>query len=132
VKAIWLNDIHLNFLAGEQVYAFLDKLRAEEPDAVLVGATLARPTDFALYLQEMAGSWAGRSISSWQPDFYRGHRRRPLQGRNRLPANAESPRAEPNGRRGLTKQVGLVGHDGWGDGRCGDYVNSRGPVERLR
>ncbi len=32
MKIVWLNDIHLNFLNGEQVRTFLDGLRAHRPD----------------------------------------------------------------------------------------------------
>jgi predicted phosphodiesterase len=129
MKIVWLNDIHLNFLGGEQVCAFLDKLKAKKPDVVLVGGDIGEANDFGLYLQEMAEA-VQRPIYFvlGNHDFYHGtfesvHAKADAICRN----NPNLHWLSRSGVVKLTDQVALVGHDGWGDGRCGDYVNS--PIE---
>ncbi len=134
MKIIWLNDIHLNFLDGERIYAFLDELRAKKPDAVLVAGDIGEANDFSLYFQEMAEVVA-RPIYFvlGNHDFYRGT----IAGVRAMAETIckENSKLHWLNRAGvakLTEQVGLIGHDGWGDGRCGDYVNSWVPLNDFR
>jgi len=126
MRCVWLTDIHLNFLQPEQIAAFYDRIAAAEPDAVLVsgdisvGATcgtlmdqlgerLQRPVYFVLgnhdfWERGSAEQWEAMSLLTEVSTFAHW-----------LPAVGVAE---------LTPTVGLVGHDGWYDGRAGDYDNS--------
>ena len=125
-RVAWLTDIHLNFVASERSGGLLDHLRGENVDAVLIGGDIAESHDVA--------QWLGRFEERVRRpvyfvlgnhDFYRGS----IAGvrdevaefcrdRSRLTYLTRSEPVE------LTPRVGLIGHDGWADGRAGNYPES--------
>jgi 3',5'-cyclic AMP phosphodiesterase CpdA len=126
MRLAWLTDIHLDFLQDWQRAGFLADLRSANPDAVLITGDIADAPSVARTLREMA-------TALHQPiyfvlgnhDFYRGS----------IPAVREQMRALCRTVPGLvylsqtdavrlTDATTLVGHDGWGDGRYGQYGRS--------
>jgi 3',5'-cyclic AMP phosphodiesterase CpdA len=127
MRCAWLTDIHLNFLKPEQIGTFFDAIAAAAPDAVLVsgdisvGATcgtlmdqlgerLQRPVYFVLgnhdfWERGSAEQWEAMTLLTEVSPFAHW-----------LPAVGVAE---------LTPTCGLVGHDGWYDGRAGDYDNSQ-------
>jgi predicted phosphohydrolase len=125
-RFLWLTDIHLNFLTPAGVADFLDRLVREVPDGLFVGGDIGEAPPLAAYL---------RCFLECLPcpiyfvlgnhDYYRGSiagvrkvvgelcRQYPL-----LVYLSASEAVE------LTPRLALVGHDGWGDGRTGDYERS--------
>lgn len=69
----WLTDIHLNFLKGQAVYTFFDRVAASGADAVLLGGDIGESHDVAFYLTELAEA-VQRPIYFvlGNHDFYRG------------------------------------------------------------
>jgi predicted MPP superfamily phosphohydrolase len=125
-RIVWLTDIHLNFLAEAPVRAFLGEVKAARPDAVLLGGDVAEAHDFCDYLGQMDEE-LGVPIYFvlGNHDYYFGSIR---ETRKRVEQFcALHPRLNYLTREQaieLTPHVGLVGHDGWADGRLGDYPRS--------
>jgi predicted phosphohydrolase len=126
MRVVWLTDLHLNFVSGQKLLDFRQALRAERPDAVLLSGDIAEADDVADYLQGLVKSVDGPIyFVLGNHDFYFGS----IQDVRTRVADlcALQPRlrylsfCEPLE---LTPRVGLVGHDGWADGRVGDYERS--------
>ncbi len=126
MRAAWVTDIHLNFLNAARVEDFCAALRAESPDIVLVGGDIAEADTVEWYLKTMAAD-IRRPIYFvlGNHDFYQGSIptvRKVMdwlcRAENRLTYLSQAGCVK------LTDTTGLVGHDGWGDGRLGDYANS--------
>ena len=73
MRIAWITDIHLDFLSPGGVEAFLGRLRAEEPEAVLVGGDIGTASTFPTFLTTMA-EWLERPIYFvlGNHDFYGG------------------------------------------------------------
>ena len=125
-RIVWLTDLHLNFVEPATVDQLLSDIEAESPDAVLIGGDVGESHDIADYLSQIARRME-RPVYFvlGNHDFYRSS----------IPAVREMMRgqceedqhlvyltqSEPIA---LTSSIGLVGHDGWADGRSGDYEQS--------
>lgn len=126
-RVAWLTDIHLNFLDLPESAALGLRLQQAAPDAILVGGDIGEAPILAACLGGMA-KWAPCPVYFvlGNHDFYRGSiaavRREAVALCRELPGfvylGSESEPIE------LTPSVGLVGHDGWSDGRAGDYATS--------
>jgi 3',5'-cyclic-AMP phosphodiesterase len=125
-RIAWLTDLHLNFLAGEAVDAFLQRVASCDADALIISGDIAESTSLLQYL-----SWIADRIDRpiyfvlGNHDFYHGsiHRVREevvslCKRDSRLVWLGGVGPVE------LTSRVGLVGHDGWADARLGDYERS--------
>jgi len=126
VRLAWVTDIHLDFLDGAGIEAFLDALVRSRADGFLVGGDIAKAGSVERHLR----TFEGRLLRPvyfvlGNHDFYLGSITRvraamaALTGSSRLlqwlPAAGVVP---------LTATTALVGHDGWGDARCGDFENT--------
>ncbi|MGD9723307.1 MAG: metallophosphoesterase [Pirellulales bacterium] len=126
-RIAWLTDIHLNFLTDAQTADFLAEVAEVRPDAVLISGDIAESHDVDRYLERLQqGIGATIDFVLGNHDFYHGSiaetRGRVAQlcaattGLNYLTLQREPVRLSPH--------VGLVGHDGWADGRAGDFMRS--------
>lgn len=127
MRLAWLTDIHLNFLGPERSEEFLHFVREANPDAVLISGDIAEAHDLPMYL-ELIDRELQRPIYFvlGNHDFYHGSiagvRETVRQICSRLPnLRYLSEQDQPVE---LTPSVALVGHDGWADGRLGDYEKS--------
>jgi 3',5'-cyclic AMP phosphodiesterase CpdA len=123
----WITDLHLNFLDPPEVEAFLQVLAGLPADGFLLSGDVGEADSVAAYLEILAGRLA-RPVYFvlGNHDFYRGS----LAGvRAQVAALCGSrPNLHWLPRGGvvqLTATTALVGHDGWGDGRLGDYWGLR-------
>ena len=125
-RLAWLTDIHLNFLGTAGVEAFFASLVETKVDAFLIGGDIGEAPDVALHLNALANC-------SQQPiyfvlgnhDFYRGSIAGVRESVRDLCSAVPDLHWLPDaGVVPLTDQACLVGHDGWGDGRLGDYHGS--------
>ena len=126
MKLAWLTDIHLNFLRPAAVEAFLDMLAGAEADAFVITGDIAEADDVAIHLHSITAR-AERPVYFvlGNHDFYRGS----IAGVRKTVGSLCS--VTPNLRWlsdvnavPLTDDACLIGHDGWGDGRFGDYHGS--------
>ena len=125
-RIVWLTDLHLNFLPGEAVDAFLSRVADCHADAVLVSGDIAESTSVDSYLQWMADRIdCPIYFVLGNHDFYHGSihqvRARVIDLCKR---DARLVWLGDTSTIPLTATLGLVGHDGWADGRLGDYERS--------
>jgi 3',5'-cyclic-AMP phosphodiesterase len=122
MRLVWLTDIHLNFLQSCQRRQFLEKVK-DTADAVALSGDIGESVDVAQYLLEMADV-VKKPIYFvlGNHDFYRDS----IVGtRRRIAKLAEETEhlhyLTSLGVVALTKKTAIVGHDGWADGKFGDY-----------
>jgi 3',5'-cyclic AMP phosphodiesterase CpdA len=125
-RLAWATDIHLNFLSPSGLSAFCDTLAKTPAGAFLVTGDIAEAPSVERSLGAMAAAVERPFyFVLGNHDSYRGSitavraRMRELCAQSPwlrwLPA---APIVE------LTPTTALVGHDGWADGRLGDYLQS--------
>lgn len=129
IRVAWCNDIHLDFLDGDAVDRFLQSVNDESADVVLVGGDISTARQITDHLRRMEQLIeAPVFFVLGNHDFYHG-----AIGdvRRRVADLCEQSRKlhwlNRTGVYPLSAETALVGHDGWGDAREGDYLAS--PVE---
>jgi predicted MPP superfamily phosphohydrolase len=117
VRATWLTDIHLNFLRPLALQAFYDRVRAEQPDLLLVTGDIGEADSVVRFVGELA-QIAKLYFVLGNHDYYRSSVATVRGAMQRLPVPSQwLPALDPIP---LTERVVLLGVDGWGDARCGD------------
>lgn len=126
-RLIWVTDIHLNFPSLAGVEAFCDQIMNANPDAVLVGGDIAEAESVESYLRLLAMRLQlPLYFVLGNHDFYGGSIRQTRKLATALAQESNWLRYLPeSGIVELTESSCLIGHDGWGDGRIGDYAGSR-------
>jgi len=122
VRATWLTDIHLNFLRPLALKAFYDRVKAEQPDALLITGDIAEADSVARYLAEMADGIAPIYFVLGNHDYYRANIRVVRGDIPRASKRATYMPAVPQVK--LTDRITMIGVDGWGDARCGDLAST--------
>lgn len=127
LRLAWLTDIHMNFLSPEQMTTFCAELQASEAEAFLITGDISEAPTLAYHLA-LLGDSVQRPVYFvlGNHDFYKGS----IEGVRRSVAArcAGSPwlRYLPEaGVVALSDACALVGHDGWADGRFGNYRESQ-------
>ena len=126
MRIAWLTDIHLNWVALPEQQAFYALVRASGPDLVLIGGDIAESRDMLALLDAMAREIAcPLAFVLGNHDFYYSSIRRVREQvvelcrqRTDLTYLTDCDYVP------LTTRAALIGHDGWADGRAGDYNNS--------
>ena len=126
-RIAWLTDIHLEFLNTDEIDDFCQLLARSTPDVILIGGDTGNAPTLKAHLTRLADLWE-RPIYFvlGNHDFYSGsiagiraaaadltHRSRWLHWLN------------VSGVVALTANTGLIGHDGWADGRLGNAARSQ-------
>ena len=127
MRFAWLTDIHLNFVDADAVDRFFRALTEMPCGGILLSGDTGEAPDVAFYLQKLA-AMVQKPIYFvlGNHDFYRGS----IAGVRKLvdslcgdlPNLHWLPRTDMIH---LTENTCLIGHDGWGDGRYGDYWGLR-------
>lgn len=125
-RVVWLTDIHLNFLGKDAARAFLDRVTASAPEAVLIGGDIGEARDLADHLNVIdALMRCPVYFVLGNHDYYFGSIRDVRETVSELCRRAKHLNWLPDsGVVELTPQMGLVGHGGWADARLGDYERS--------
>ena len=122
MRLAWLTDIHLNFVKRDQQQQFLEKVR-KSADAVAVSGDIAESHDIAEKLSDVE-EVIQKPIYFvlGNHDFYRDSVAKTRKRITQLASEAKHLRyltamevVE------LTPHTAIIGHDGWADGRFGDY-----------
>ena len=127
MKMLWLTDIHLEFLDAHQQHRFLDELRAYEADGILISGDIAQAPTIS---EDLARLEAALETPIYfvlgNHDFYRGSISE-VRTTIRKQARGSKYLRWLSGGSGvpLSTKTCLVGHDGWGDARLGDYDGSQ-------
>ncbi|HEV3137725.1 MAG TPA: metallophosphoesterase [Pirellulales bacterium] len=125
-RIAWLTDIHLNFLLPRQETEFLVSVAELRPDAVLISGDIGEAQNVDVHLERIDATIpAPVYFVLGNHDYYHGSI---AEVRKRIARLCVSrPRLHfltCEGVATLAPDVGLVGHDGWADGRLGDYLGS--------
>jgi 3',5'-cyclic-AMP phosphodiesterase len=125
-RLAWATDVHLNFLSPEELAAFAAALAASEADAILITGDIAEAPSLRRLLTNVAQA-VRRPIYFvlGNHDFYHGS----IADVRALAADLSAtspwlrwlPAIDPVE---LAEDTILVGHDGWADGRLGNYERS--------
>jgi predicted MPP superfamily phosphohydrolase len=125
MRLAWLTDVHLNFVDGLTMQGFFGSV-AEQADAVAITGDIAESRDVFHYLRRI-DQIIEKPIYFvlGNHDFYRGS----ISQVRRLVAEVarESKHLKyltAMGVEELTPHTAIIGHDGWADGRLGDYDHS--------
>jgi 3',5'-cyclic-AMP phosphodiesterase len=126
MKLAWLTDLHLNFLTKERAFGFFDEVNGCGADAVLISGDIASARSLGWSLREMhARIQQPIYFVLGNHDFYHSSFARV---RATVPVwLSELPRMTWLTNAGicqLTPETALIGHDGWADGRFGDFFAS--------
>ena len=125
-RVAWATDVHLNFLDEPGRRGFAGSLAEQSPDVVLISGDIAESPSLVQHLKEMEDALRRPILFVLgNHDFYRGSIARTRADVTQLAAGSEfldyltvSDVVE------LTPTTAVVGHDGWGDARLGDYEHS--------
>lgn len=125
-RLIWSTDLHFDAADRSQYQLFFDLVNAHEPDFVLIGGDISNGVTSLTHLNNLAKVIDKQFYFVFgNHDFYYGSI---LEIRNEAKKlTREVPRLHyltDNGIIALSEQTALIGHDGWSDGRCGDFLNS--------
>jgi Icc protein len=126
MKIIWLTDIHLNFVEQAQVSLLCAQVNTLHPQIVLIGGDIAESPSICEYIEDLSQQLhCPVYFVLGNHDFYLGS----IEAvRREVGALAEQMPdlhyLTQSGVVKLTDNCGLVGHDGWSDGRNGDYEGS--------
>jgi Icc-related predicted phosphoesterase len=125
-KVAWVTDIHLEFLRTDQVEAFVNSLCRARPDALLIGGDIGTSRNLVSYLD-----WIDQKLACpvyfvlGNHDYYHGSisgTRAEVAGWCR--GSRRTKWLPEAGVVELSPNTCLIGHGGWGDGRCGDFLRS--------
>jgi predicted MPP superfamily phosphohydrolase len=122
----WVTDIHLNFLKMEEIHTFCEKIAAENSDALLISGDIAESHNLIDYLNVLESKL---KIPIYfvlgNHDFYQGSISGTREAVKEVSLNSPKLKWLPSaGVVSLTSETCLIGHDGWSDGRSGDFFNS--------
>ena len=125
MRLSWLTDIHLNFLNDIERRQFLESVK-DRSDALAVSGDIGESHDVVRYLREMEDVIRKPIyFVLGNHDFYRGSI---AKTRVEVADVAQQTRhlkyLTAMGVTELTARTAIIGHDGWADGRLGDYQNS--------
>lgn len=126
-RVVWATDVHLEFVDASRRLAFYGDLTSASPDVVILSGDIGTAENVSTFLAEIDG------IATWpvllvlgNHDYYhgsigevRGSVSRLARASRRLTFLSDAGVVE------LTSTVCVIGHDGWGDARLGEFGASR-------
>jgi 3',5'-cyclic-AMP phosphodiesterase len=121
MRLAWATDIHLDHASPETYDAFLRALDAAAADAVVVTGDIGAAGSVEGYVERLAER-VGRPVHFvlGNHDFYDGRIEKVRTAMRELTRRSSRTGWLPeSGIVPLTPRTGLVGHDGWADGRLG-------------
>ncbi len=126
MQLAWATDIHLNFVSTERVRLFGRFIAGTGANALVISGDIAEADSFESTLELLAEDLAVPIyFVLGNHDFYRGGIAEVRERADALSRRRELLHWLPTaGIIPLTEQTALVGHDGWADGRLGNYERS--------
>ena len=126
MKAVWINDIHLEFLEDIEVQDFFNRLRNSGADCVLLAGDIAQAPTVEEYLVRMEHELeCPIYFVLGNHDFYHGSIAK-VRARIKSLTTGSCRLRWMNAAHVVQLAEGtvLIGHDGWGDGGYGDFHGS--------
>jgi len=126
-RLAWVTDIHLEWVEPPQVDAFCRSIIEAGADALVISGDIATARSVEKYLRQIEKHLQRRIyFVLGNHDFYDGSIGGVRDAMRTLSQQSSwlhwLPGADVVE---LSNSTGLVGHDGWADGRFGDYAHSR-------
>ncbi|MBF0384097.1 MAG: metallophosphoesterase [Magnetococcales bacterium] len=129
MKIAWITDPHFEFLSKDQLVGFVSTINCSGANMVVITGDIITYRGFrSLRLSQYNFmKWLGEQLTMplyfvfGNHDYYKGsikNIRQKMDGLPWLPKHGIIP---------LTEKTCLIGHDGWADGRSGDFLAS--PVQ---
>lgn len=123
---VWLTDLHLDALDREQQQQFFNLIRDQHHDAILIGGDISNGSSSLMHLRKLV------SLSEKPVYFVLGNHDYYHESIAKMRSLAEEIGVEFPHVHYLTtagiipwnSSVGIIGHDGWADGRAGDFLRS--------
>jgi Icc protein len=122
----WISDIHFEFLSDTAITDFLRAIRQTCPDAVLITGDIGQAPSLVSYLSEMESLVrCPIYFVLGNHDYYHGSIAAVRQqvGRKCSTSSLLHYLTDCDAV-SLSAATCLIGHDGWGDGRLGDFTGS--------
>ena len=126
MKAVWITDIHLNFVEGDGIPRFLSLIVRKNPDIVLFTGDIGEADSVSGYLTRLEQASEGPIyFVLGNHDFY-GSSVASVRAKisSLVHASAHLHWMNEEGVVPLTSRTALIGHDSWPDGRLGDYAHT--------
>ena len=125
-RIAWLTDIHLNFLTTWQLDDFFAMLELPSFDSLMISGDIGEATDVIHFLNRFEELEKPVYFVLGNHDFYRGSIQGVRQKVSQLASDSKwlTYLTACDAVIELSPSIGLIGHDSWADGRCGDYENS--------
>lgn len=123
MKAVWLTDIHLNFLKYNQRQYFLKEMSRQAVDCFFISGDIGEAESIVPFLQQIESA-VKRPIYfvMGNHDFYGGSIKAVRSEVFDLTKKSQKLIwLNKSDYISLTKETALVGHDSWADGRFGDF-----------
>ena len=125
MRAIWITDIHLNFVGDAMRRRFIDQLAAGQADLILISGDVGEAPTVERYLRWLAKLETPIYFVLGNHDFYKGSVTGVRSAVRALVRTTPSLTwLNDAGVVSLSERTALVGHDSWADGRLGDYWGS--------
>lgn len=121
MKIVWTSDIHLNFLSEiEERNKFYSDILQRNPDCVVISGDIGEAPDVIQYVTEIE-TYISKPVYFvlGNHDFYESSIKATRQSVKHLGYLGSKQLIK------LSEDTALIGVDGWGDCRNGDYENSR-------
>ncbi|MFN0278090.1 MAG: metallophosphoesterase family protein [Pyrinomonadaceae bacterium] len=125
-RIVWVTDIHLNFLDAVKLEAFCREIIDAQPSLLLIGGDIAEANSLSGYLKYLETKLnLPVYFVLGNHDFYRGSIEETRKMAIVLSRSSEYLKWLPSvGIVPLTAKTCLLGHDGWSDGRYGNFFTS--------
>ena len=126
MKLAWMTDIHLNFLDDYNIEMFLKSINQNDFDYLTISGDISDAIRLIKHL-EFIEKWIKKPVYFvlGNHDFYHGSFEDIDEKVRKFCKDKNLIYLTNNGIFKLSKNTGLIGHNGWADGGYGDYLNSR-------
>jgi 3',5'-cyclic-AMP phosphodiesterase len=126
-RLAWLTDLHLNFVAQEQIPQLAAEIQKANPSALLIGGDLGEASSWDSYLDEL-----DRLLELpiyfvlGNHDYYGSSLHQVRERARQITESSDRLSWLPaSGIHSLDSRTALVGHGGWGDARAGAFQQSK-------
>lgn len=127
MRLIWLTDIHLDHAAGATLIKFFESVNLENPDCVLISGDIAEGLTIKRYLYMI---YDALKVPIYFVIGNHDHYQSSIKSVRKLMKELTKDKTNDlhwmnvSGVVSLNKDTALIGHDGWADGRNGDWNKS--------
>jgi 3',5'-cyclic-AMP phosphodiesterase len=125
MKTLWLTDIHLEFLEAEGLDRFYGRIEKAAADALLISGDIGQAPNTVEFIRQLqVAANCPVYFVFGNHDYYYGSIKSVRSQAMRAFTTGPVQWLNVAGIVCLTETTCCIGHDGWGDGRNGDYAGS--------